>query len=50
MIKSLRCQGECDGYETEAKRRGIAAHEVNLLAEQRIALLRRRRGTGGRVQ
>ena len=47
MIGSLRCPLECDGYEAEAKSRGIAPHEVRLLAEQRLTLFRRRRGPGG---
>ena len=31
---------ELDGYEAEAKRRGIAAHEIPLIAERRRELAR----------
>lgn len=46
MIGSLRCSLECDGYEAEAKTRGMAPHEVRLLAERRLKLFRQKRGPG----
>ena len=49
MIGSLGSWGEADGYEAEAKRRGIAAHEVRLLAERRQALIRKGRGPGAQI-
>ena len=42
MIGSLACLDEVAGYWAEAKRRGIAAHELDLLARRRQAILRRR--------
>lgn len=40
MIRSIRSLEELDGYEAEAKRRGIAPHETTLIAERRRELER----------
>lgn len=34
-IRACKCREELDGYEAEAKRRGIAAHELQLILERR---------------
>lgn len=42
QIRSIRSVAELDGYEAQARQRGIAAHETTLIAERRLEL------TGGR--
>lgn len=41
MIRDCRTVEELDGYQDEARRRGIAAHEVRLIEAQRNALRRK---------
>lgn len=38
QIRACRSEAELDGYEAEAKRRGIAPHEVRLIRERRQRL------------
>lgn len=40
MIRSIRSTAELDGYEAEAKRRGIASHEVTMILQRRRELAR----------
>lgn len=50
QILACASPAEIDGYESEARRRGIAPHEVTLIAERRRALERaaaNRRGVRG---
>lgn len=44
QIAACRTLLELSGYEAEAKRRGIALHEVTLIAERRKYLVRRAGG------
>lgn len=41
LIGTIRSIEELDGYETEAKRRGLDAEEVRLLDERRKQLTRK---------
>jgi hypothetical protein len=41
MIRQCRTVEELDGYTNEARRRGIAAHELELIERQRNALRRK---------
>ena len=34
-IRACKCREELDGYEADAKRRGISAHEMALIRERR---------------
>jgi hypothetical protein len=38
QIAACKTHAELDGYEAEAKHRGIAPHEVTLILERRRAL------------
>jgi hypothetical protein len=40
QIAACKTHAELDGYEAEAKRRGIAPHEVTLILERRRTLRR----------
>ena len=41
MIRACRTLDELAGYQDEARRRGIAAHELELIEAQRNALRRK---------
>lgn len=40
-IRACRTHGELDGYEAQAKTRGLEAHEVREIQQQREALRKR---------
>jgi len=40
MIRSLACQSEVMGYYNQAKLRGLASHELELLSEKKAELMK----------
>lgn len=40
MIGSLACQGEVEGYWLEARKRGLAPHELKMLSQRKRELMK----------